>query len=129
MGHGLIFTAMKARPLSPHLQIYRPQISSTISIFHRAAGLALIAGLVIAACLLVAAATSPECYAQLLEYGASPLGQGVLLGLTLCFFFYFLAELRYLGWAFGYGFSLPVMNVTGWLVSIGSIALTALVWM
>lgn len=119
---------MKARPLSPHLQIYRPQISSVISIFHRAAGLALVGALMALACWLAMAASGIETYATFIECASSPIGQGVLLGFTICFFFYFLAELRYLAWAFGYGFSLPVMNVTGWLVSVGAIALTVLVW-
>lgn len=119
---------MKTRPLSPHLQIYRPQISSVISILHRAAGLALVGALVLLAYWLITAAAGPEAYASLASCMGSPIGQGVLLGFTLCFFFYFLAELRYLGWAFGYGFSLPVMNLTGWLVSLGAVALTALVW-
>lgn len=119
---------MKPRPLSPHLQIYRPQMSSVVSIFHRAAGLALFAGIIILACWLAAAAGGPDSYARFVECAASVWGQGVLLALTACFFFYFLAEIRYLGWAFGYGFSLPVMNVTGWIVIVGSAALTALVW-
>lgn len=119
---------MKTRPTSPHLQIYRPQISSVISILHRAAGLALIPGLIILAMWLTAAASGPDAYAQFMECATSQLGQGVFLALTAAYIFYFLCELRYLGWAFGYGFSLPVMNTTGWLAVIGTAVLTALIW-
>lgn len=127
-GHGLIFGAMKTRPLSPHLQIYRPQISSVISILHRAAGLALVPGLVILALWLCAAVSGPDAYASFMECATSQLGQGVFIALTAAYTFYFLCEVRYLAWAFGYGFSLPVMNITGWLTVIGAAALTALIW-
>lgn len=120
---------MKTRPLSPHLQVYRPQISSVISILHRIAGIVLVGGLLVLACWFAMFAAGPETYGHFIEYANGQIGQGVLLVLTLCFFFYFLAELRYLGWAFGYGFSLPTMNVTGWLVTLGAFALTVLVWM
>jgi succinate dehydrogenase / fumarate reductase cytochrome b subunit len=120
---------MKPRPLSPHLQIYKPQISSVISILHRFAGIGLCGGLVIFAWWLMAAAGGAESYAQyFLQCAASPVGQIALALLTLCFFFYFLAELRYIAWACGYGFSIPTMNLTGWLVAVGSVALTAVVW-
>lgn len=119
---------MKPRPLSPHLQIYKPQISSVISILHRAAGLVLVLALGTLACWLVLAASGAESYARFMACATSPIGQGILLGYTAAFFFYFLAELRYLGWAFGYGFSLPVMARTGWLVVLGTAALTALIW-
>lgn len=120
---------MKQRPLSPHLQIYKPQISSVISILHRFAGIGLCSGLVVFAWWLMAAAAGDSSYSQyFLECASSQLGQIMLAALTLCFFFYFLAELRYIGWACGYGFSIPAMTRTGWLVAVGSIALTAVVW-
>ncbi len=123
------YMAMKPRPLSPHLQIYKPQISSIISILHRFAGLALCGGLVLFAYWLMTAASGQAAYAEhFLAFIQTPWGQGALLALTVCFFFYFLAELRYLAWAFGYGFTLPVMKVTGWLVVLGTAALTGLVW-
>ncbi|MGE3770515.1 MAG: succinate dehydrogenase, cytochrome b556 subunit [Bdellovibrionales bacterium] len=120
---------MKSRPLSPHLQIYKPQISSVISILHRAAGIVLCGGLVLFAWWLMTAASGAEAYNQFfLAHAITWWGRLTLLGLSFCFYFYFLAEVRYLAWAFGYGFSLPVMNITGWLVVLGTFALTALTW-
>lgn len=120
---------MKPRPLSPHLQIYKPQISSVISILHRFAGITLCGGLVIFAWWLMAAASGADAYAQnFLTCATSQTGRIVFMALTLCFFFYFLCEMRYLAWAFGKGFSIPTVNRTGWLVVIASFALTAVVW-
>ena len=107
---------MRERPLSPHLQVYRWQITMTMSILHRATGVALGIGGILFAWWLVAAALGGEAYADFREFMASPLG---LLDVLLPG--YVRAGLRHLLWDVGYGYDIPTFYKTGWTV----VALTA----
>ncbi len=117
-----------ARPLSPHLQIYRPQLTSVLSITHRATGVALAVGTLLLVWGLVAAATGPEAFAFVQEVLGSLIGRLVLLGWTLALFYHLCNGIRHLGWDAGYGFEIPVMERTGWAVVIGSVAMTLVAW-
>lgn len=117
------------RPLSPHLQVYKPQISSTLSILHRMTGIALSAGAVVLVVWLVAAATSDEAYAWVGALLGSLIGKLLLFGWTAALWYHFCAGIRHLAWDAGYGFELPRMHQTGRLVVIAALVLTVLTWL
>jgi succinate dehydrogenase / fumarate reductase cytochrome b subunit len=116
------------RPLSPHLQVYRPQISSVLSITHRLTGIALGVGTLLLAWWLVAAASGPDAFATVQGFIASILGRLILFGFTWALFYHLCNGIRHLYWDAGYGFEIPVMERTGWAVVIGSVAMTLVAW-
>jgi succinate dehydrogenase / fumarate reductase cytochrome b subunit len=117
------------RPLSPHLQVYRPQISSMLSIMHRATGIALSVGTLLLVWWLVAAATSDAAFAAAQWFIDSFLGILFLLGWTASLYYHLLAGIRHLSWDAGFGFDIPTFHMTGWAVVIGTAALTVLTWL
>lgn len=116
------------RPLSPHLQVYRPQITSVLSIVHRMTGVALGAGTLLLTWWLVAAATSPEAFARVQGFIGSAIGLLVLLGWTFALFFHLFNGIRHLTWDAGMGFEKPQYQASGWAVMIGTVVATVLVW-
>lgn len=116
------------RPLSPHLQVYKPQITSVLSITHRATGIALSVGTLLMAWWLVAAAASPAAYATAAGFIGSPVGLLLLFGWTASLFYHLLAGLRHLAWDAGYGYDLTRVHQTGKAVVIGTAVLTVLTW-
>ena len=120
----------RPRPLSPHLQIYRPQITSVLSITHRATGVALAAGTVLLAAWIIAAAIGPEAYARVAGFAGSWFGQLLLFGWSVALFYHLLNGIRHLVWDTGRGFDLAIMEKSGKAVVAGTVALTALaVWL
>lgn len=117
------------RPLSPHLQIYRPQITSVLSILHRVTGVALTLGAALVVWWFFAAASGPEAFATADAFLSGPIGGFVLLGSLWALCYHTLNGVRHLVWDAGYGFELPTVTATGWLTVIGSFALTAVVWL
>jgi succinate dehydrogenase / fumarate reductase cytochrome b subunit len=117
------------RPLSPHLQIYRPQISSVLSILHRITGVGLALGAVLVVWWLLAAATGPEYFATVDGLLTSWIGHLVLLGVTWALAYHLLNGIRHLFWDMGYGFEIETVDKTGWAVVIGSAVLTVLLWL
>ena len=120
--------AARERPLSPHLQVYRPQLTSVLSISHRIAGVGLMAGTLLLTCWLVAAAQGPASYEILQAWLASPLGKLVLLGWSVCLFYHLLNGIRHLLWDAGWGFELKQAYATGWVVVGGTAVLTLAAW-
>jgi succinate dehydrogenase / fumarate reductase cytochrome b subunit len=116
------------RPLSPHLQIYKPQLTSVLSISHRATGVALSIGAVLLVWWLVAAATGDEAYAAAQGFWHSWLGLLVLLGFTFSLFFHLCNGIRHLFWDAGYGFELKQTYLSGLAVLATSAALTLIAW-
>jgi succinate dehydrogenase / fumarate reductase cytochrome b subunit len=116
------------RPLSPHLQVYRPQLTSALSILHRITGVALSGGTLLLVWWLVAAAAGPAAYATAAGFIGSVLGLLLLLGWSAALFYHLLNGIRHLGWDAGYGFELPTVYRTGWAVAIGTAVLTVLAW-
>jgi succinate dehydrogenase / fumarate reductase, cytochrome b subunit len=116
------------RPLSPHLQIYRPQITSALSIFHRFTGIALSVGTLLLVWWLVAAATSDAAFAAAQWFTSSWLGILLLLGWTAALYYHLCNGIRHLAWDAGYGFEKPQFHTTGWAVLICTAALTVLTW-
>jgi len=116
------------RPLSPHLQVYRPQITSILSILHRATGIVLSAGTLLLVWWLVAAARGEAAYATVSGFLRSPVGLLLLFGWTATLWYHFCSGLRHLAWDAGWGFTLPVVHRSGWTVVIAAAVLTVLTW-
>lgn len=118
-------------PLSPHLQIYRPQLTSVLSITHRATGVFLALGLLVMPYWLLSAAAGPGAYAALLLHFASWYGQLFLLGVVFSVFYHLCNGIRHLGWDLGRGLDLPSTYLTGYLVVFLSTLLTlaSFLWM
>jgi succinate dehydrogenase / fumarate reductase cytochrome b subunit len=112
------------RPLSPHLQIYKPQLTSVLSISHRATGLALSVGTLLLSWWLLAAATGPEAYVQAQFFIGSWFGVLLLVGWTFSLFFHLCNGIRHLMWDSGHGLDLATTYATGWAVVASSAALT-----
>jgi succinate dehydrogenase / fumarate reductase cytochrome b subunit len=120
--------AQGQRPLSPHLQIYRPQITSTLSILHRITGVGLALGAVLLAYWLAAAAYGPEAFARANAFFVSGFGRLVLFGLTFAFFYHLANGIRHLAWDIGLGFEMKTLNLTGIVVVVAAFALTLAAW-
>ena len=116
------------RPLSPHLQIYRWQLTSVLSILHRAASVALSAGAVLLVWWLVAAATGPDAYDGVANFLGSWLGLLLLFGWTLSLFYHLCNGIRHLVWDTGHGLDLKSTYFGGWLVVGGTSVLTLIAW-
>lgn len=91
------------RPLSPHLQIYRPMLTMMMSIAHRITGVALYAGILLVCWYLVAAASSEAAFAQAYGIIGSVFGQLILFGFTWALFHHFFGGIRHALWDTGYG--------------------------
>ncbi len=114
------------RPLSPHLQIYRPQITSVTSIFTRITGNALIVTAVLIVWWLLAASTSEAYFNVANAVITSWFGKLVMVLSLWAVWYHFLAGLRHLYWDSGRGFDIPTATKLGWGVIIGSLVLTLL---
>ena len=112
------------RPLSPHLQIYRPQITMVLSILHRITGVALSAGVLVLAYWLIALAGGPVAYDQ----AAAILGSGWLklcyAGWSFCFFYHLANGFRHLAWDLGLGFEPGQIRASGWTVVVIAVVAT-----
>ena len=98
------------------------------SILHRITGAALAVGMILLVIWLLTLAFCPENYEQLSECLRSPFGLVVLIGFTLAFNYHFINGIRHLIWDAGIGLKVSTINITGPLVIIGAIALTAITW-
>lgn len=116
------------RPLSPHLQIYRWQLTSVLSIVHRASGVALTAGTILLVWWLVAAAEGPDSYAAVQRFLGSWVGRVLLFGWSLALFYHLCNGLRHLWWDTGRGLDLRSVYAGGWAVLGGTAVLTAIAW-
>jgi succinate dehydrogenase / fumarate reductase cytochrome b subunit len=116
------------RPLSPHLGIYRWQISNTLSILHRMTGIALSIGSLLLSAWLWSAAYAPEAHAMIHGFFASPIGLLMLFGWSVAFYYHLAAGIRHLCWDAGYGFNVPVMTRTGQAVVGFTVFATAGTW-
>ncbi|ALG89239.1 MULTISPECIES: succinate dehydrogenase, cytochrome b556 subunit [Actibacterium] len=114
------------RPLSPHLQIYRPQLTSITSILTRITGNALLVGAILVVWWFLAAASGPEYFAFADGIITSWLGDLVMFGSVWALWYHALAGVRHLIWDTGRGLELPVAMKLGWAAIIGSVVLTIL---
>jgi len=119
----------RPRPLSPHLTIWRWGPHMVVSILHRLSGAALsIGGLAILTWWLVAIAEGQDAYSRFTDLGSSLLGAVVLIGLTWAFFQHLLSGIRHLVMDTGAGFELGVNKTFAILTIVGSVVLTAAMW-
>jgi succinate dehydrogenase / fumarate reductase cytochrome b subunit len=118
----------RERPLSPHLQVYRWQITMTMSILHRATGVALAVGAFALAWWLLAVAGDTGDFELFQSAARSLLGKIALFGFSFCLVYHLLNGLRHLLWDVGYGYEIPKLYATGWTVVALAAAITAGVW-
>ena len=116
------------RPLSPHLSIYRWPITMTMSILHRATGLALTVGFIVLTAWLFAVASGAEAYSVFTSYMDTVAGKIMLVGWSFTFFFRLSNGVRHFVWDFGRGFERPQANASAGFVLLLAIASTALFW-
>ena len=120
--------AERPRPLSPHLQIYKPMLTMVMSVVHRITGAALYFGMLLLAWWLIAAASGPNAYAGFEWFMGSVFGQLLLFGYTWALIHHMLGGIRHLIWDTGHGLDKTSIEVFAWATLIGSTTLTILVW-
>jgi succinate dehydrogenase / fumarate reductase cytochrome b subunit len=128
VGHMAEAKSAAARPLSPHLQIYRPMLTMMMSIVHRITGGALYIGTVLLAWWLTAAASGPNAYATFQTAASSWIGRIVLFGYSWALIHHMLGGVRHLIWDFGHGFGPAEREWLARANLVGSIALTIILW-
>ena len=119
---------VRARPLSPHVQIWRWHVTMAASILNRATGAALYGGAVLLMGWALALASGPVAYDDYMGLLGSIPGKVVLFGLTLSVFYHLFAGLRHLVWDSGKGFTPAVANRSAWVALIGGALAAVLVW-
>ncbi|MFC0677705.1 succinate dehydrogenase, cytochrome b556 subunit [Lysobacter korlensis] len=120
--------ANRPRPLSPHLQVYRWQVQMVVSIINRVTGFVIGLGSLLIAYGLVALAYGPERWDDFMSVVGSPVGFIILFGSTWALAFHLLGGLRHLAQDTGYGMEKISIIRGSWATIIGSLLLTALVW-
>ncbi len=116
------------RPLSPHLQVYTPQLTSILSIMHRITGVALGVGTLLLVYWLAAAAGGEDSYAAAQDFIGSFFGRLLLFGWTVALYYHLANGIRHLFWDAGYGYELPTVYRSGWIVVAATAASTMLSW-
>jgi len=119
----------KNNPLSPHLQIYKWQISSLLSITHRIVGVINILAITTICFLSLSLLLGAESYEIIHNFFKSFFGKFIVVSICWTFSFHILNELRHLLWDLGYGFDLKVARITGVIALIGSFILTILFYL
>ena len=116
-------------PLSPHLQIYRWQISSLLSIAHRIVGVINIMVITLICIWTLCLLLGEDSYEMTKIFLRSFFGKFIIVSLCWTFSFHILNEIRHLIWDMGYGFDLKIAKITGILTFIGSFILTILFYL
>lgn len=120
----------KDRPLSPHLSIYKWQISNSLSILHRITGVALYVGIIIIVWMLVFVIYSmTNIHIIKLNYFNNIFSRLILFGWSIAFFYHMFNGIRHLFWDAGVGYDLNTMRMSGILVLLLSISATILSWL
>jgi succinate dehydrogenase / fumarate reductase, cytochrome b subunit len=120
--------ASRERPLSPHLQVYRWQITMVMSVLHRATGIALTVGAFGLAWWLMAMAAGGEQAANAAACLASPFGRIALFGFSASLVYHLLNGIRHLLWDIGWGYEIPDVYKSGYTVVVLTVVLTAVIW-
>tara|TARA_Y100000590_G_scaffold14723_1_gene17720 strand:+ start:41 stop:427 length:387 start_codon:yes stop_codon:yes gene_type:complete len=116
-------------PLSPHLQIYRWQVSSLLSITHRISGVINLLSLTLILFWLIILSLGENNYELFLLTINSLFGKFILIGFTWSMSFHILSGIRHLVWDIGYGFEIKTANISGVIVIISSLVLTIIFWL
>lgn len=120
--------AQPARPLSPHLTIFRPYVNMMMSIVHRITGVANYFGTLLIAAWLSATASGPDGFMAVNELAASPVGMVILFGYSWSLIHHALGGIRHFIWDTGRGFELATIRAMSWATVIGSVTITAIIW-
>ena len=116
-------------PLSPHIQIYRWQVSSLVSIIHRITGILNLLGLIFI-CVWISSAGAGEIFFESFAiFLKSFIGKFILIGFTWSMSYHLLSGIRHFFWDLGYGYAIKTANISGIMVIIGSLFLTIVLWM
>ena len=122
----------QSRPLSPHLQVYRPMYTMVLSISHRASGVFQSVGMLLLAYWLVAAASGAEAYAKAAKFFGHPLVKLAIAAWIVAFWYHLFAGIRHLVWDAGYGFEKQTARRSGQLIvllaALASLFTLALAW-
>jgi succinate dehydrogenase / fumarate reductase cytochrome b subunit len=116
------------RPLSPHLQIYRPELTSVLSFMHRFTGVCIAVGTLLLVWWLAAAAAGPEAFALAQAFVGSFIGRLLLFGWTITLFYHICNGIRHLAWDAGFGYEIDATYRSGWAVVVATVALTLVSW-
>lgn len=120
--------ANRARPLSPHLQVYRWQWTMALSITHRATGMFLSLGALYLVIWLAMLAAGPDSFAGIQSFNASIIGQLLLLGWSFSLFYHLCNGIRHLVWDAGWGLDLKSASASAAAVVVASVGLTVIAW-
>ena len=115
------------RPLSPHIQIYKWQITSLMSIAHRITGIILIPALMLLIAWLGCIAMGQSCYDDFIMICSHPICPAILIGFIFCFLFYSFNNIRHIFWDFGKGFELRDAKHWAWVIIYLSFLATAVI--
>ena len=115
-------------PLTPHLQIYKWQISSLLSITHRIVGIINVGAITLICFWVLSLLLGEASYETIKLFLNSFFGKFIMIFLCWSFSFHILNEIRHLGWDLGYGFDITVSKITGIIVAIGSFILAILIF-
>ncbi len=119
----------RTRPLSPHISIYKPQITSVLSILHRTTGVALFVGLLALLWIFIFFIYTPDSANSFLwHFLSGGYGKALIVLWSYSLFFHACSGIRHLCWDMGYGFGICTATKSGWLVVVASIALTIGCW-
>ena len=119
----------KPRPLSPHLQVYRPQLTSVMSIMHRASGAALATGSLILVIWLTALAAGDDVFSFVTATLHHPVGQLALFGYSLALVYHGLNGVRHLLWDLRIGLEVGQVYQSGYLVLGLTVIVTTVLWL
>lgn len=119
---------MTNRPISPHLQVYRPQLTSVLSIFHRITGVFISLGIPFLVYWVWTFAQGPEDYVAGRVFFGSFIGRIFLFSWTFCFFYHLCNGIRHLFWDTGRGLELVDVYRSGWLVVVAAVVMTLATW-
>ena len=116
-------------PLSPHLQIYRWQGSSLVSITHRITGILNLLGLIFICVWISSAGIGENLYEYYSVFLKSFIGKFILIGFTWSMSYHLLSGIRHFFWDLGYGYEIKTANLSGMIVILGALILTIVLWM
>jgi len=120
--------AARQRPLSPHLDIYKKQITSVLSITHRMTGVVLAIGALFVSAWLVCVASDADCFAWCQQILISWFGKLALFTFSASLIYHLLNGVRHLLWDIGWGMEIQTVIKTGYIVVALAIGLTGLLW-
>lgn len=116
------------RPLSPHLQIYKPQLTSVLSITHRGTGIFLSLGALFFTCWLIALANGPESFNSIQQHVNNWYGQLLLFAWVFSLYYHLCNGIRHLFWDIGLGLEIKTTYLSGYAVLVITVLLTAGTW-